>query len=156
MVALLLLQGACAGPRTSEAAATAALGSGGGWVEVTIADRRIPADPIAQLAGHPLRPPTCTLEIELDGTTVLSEQLQPTGASPPYSVRSTFQLPVAAGEYDADFIYSGCRSVGQRRDSVRAGIRFPVHVRQTTRIRFDGARIEAEFPTAPTREVVGP
>jgi hypothetical protein len=149
LASLLLLHNACAYQRdiALEEAATAAVESG--WVEITVVDEGVPADPIAKLAGRPAHPPECTLEVELDGATVLSERLRPTGSSPPYSVRSTFELPVAAGEYDANITYTGCRSVGQQQDSVRVGMRIPVHGRQTTRIRFDGAHLEAEFPAAP-------
>jgi hypothetical protein len=148
LTCLLLIQNACAHQPDFAPETTATSAAGNGWVEVSVVDERVPADPIAKLAGHPAQPPTCTLEVELDGTTVLSELLRPKGSSPPYSVRSTFQFPVAAGEYEAGVTYSGCRSFGHRQDSVRAAIRIPVHGRQTTRIRFDGARLDAEFPAA--------
>jgi hypothetical protein len=156
LTSLLLIPTACAHQPgfAPEVAATSAAGNG--WVEVTIVDGSVPADPIARRAGRPAQPPTCTLEVELDGTTVLSELLRPTGSSPPYSIRSTFQFPVAAGEYDADVTYSGCRSFGRQQDSVSAAIRIPVHGRQTTRIRFDGARLDAEFPAAVPLEASAP
>jgi len=148
LASLLLIQNACTHPRDFALEEAAASATGNGWVEITVVDERVPADPIAKLAGHPAQAPECTLEVELDGTTVLSELLHPTGSSPPYSVRSIFELPVAAGEYDAGITYTGCRSVGPQQDSVRAGMRIPVHGRRTTRIRFDGAHLEAEFPAA--------
>jgi len=146
LMSLLLIQAACAAHDGRETAAGGAPAPSRGWIEVTVADGGVPADPVATLAGRPAQPPVCTLEVELDGTTFLSEQLRPSGASPPYSVQSTFQFPVAAGDYAAGVTYSGCRSVGRQQDSVRAEVWIPVRDRQTTRIRFDGARLEAEFP----------
>ena len=148
LASLLVIPAACVPQADLAPKAAATSAAGNGWVEVTVVDGRVSADPIAALAGQPAQPPTCTLEVELDGTTVLSERLRPTGSAPPYSIRSTFQFPVAAGEYEAGVTYSGCRSFGRHQDSVSAAIRIPVHGRQTTRIRFDGARLDAEFPAA--------
>lgn len=155
LTCLVLIQGACATQR-DPASAGAAAASASGWLEFSVTDVGVPADPIAQLAGRPTRAPTCTLEVELDGAIVVSKLLRPTGSSPPYSVRSTFQFPVTAGEHEAGVTYSGCRAVGHRQDSVRASIRIPVHSRQITRIRFDGARLDAEFPVPTPPEAARP
>jgi len=123
-----------------------------GWVEFTLLDRNVPADPINERAGLPVQPPTCELAVDLDGESVLSETIQPSGTAPPYSVESMFRFPAPPGEHGATIYYSGCRTFGQRLDSVEAALRISVRRRHVTRIRFDGSILEADAPSASRSE----
>jgi hypothetical protein len=122
-----------------------------GWVEFTLLDRAVPADPIGAAAGRPARAPTCELLVDLDGESVLSEVIHPTGTTPPYSVESTFRFSAPPGEHGAAIYYSGCRAFGRRPDSVEAALRISVRGRHVTRIRFDGSILEADAPSDPRR-----
>jgi hypothetical protein len=118
-----------------------------GWVDFTLSDDEVPADPIARLAGSPDQPPVCTLDVDFDGLPVLSERLLPVGSSPPYTIDSTFRFSALPGEHAATVSYSGCRTVDGQLDSVHAEIRIPVRSRQVTRLRFDGSRLDVKFPS---------
>jgi hypothetical protein len=123
-----------------------------GWVELTLVDRNVPSDPVRSGAGERERPPTCKLVVDFDGESVLSEVLRPTGALPPYSVESTFRFPAPPGDHGAAVIYSGCRTFGDRLDSVEAVLRISVRRRHVTRMRFDGSVLEADAPSDSLRE----
>ncbi|MFQ5415622.1 MAG: hypothetical protein ACE5FL_01110 [Myxococcota bacterium] len=123
-----------------------------GWIDFTVDDNNVSADPIAELAGHPAKPPRCELIIDLDGRTVLSEVLWPNGASPPFSIVSTFRFAAPPGDHGATIHYTGCRAAAGQRDSITAEIRIPVRRSQVTRVRFDGSVFQAEFPASSSAE----
>ena len=123
-----------------------------GWVELTLVDRNIPSDPIGGGAGERERPPTCELVVDINGESVLSEALRPTGASPPYSVDSVFRFPAPPGDHRASVIYSGCRTFEKRTDSVEAVLRISVRRRHVTRMRFDGSILEVDAPSDSLQE----
>jgi hypothetical protein len=117
-----------------------------GWVDFNLLDRDVPADPFAQLADGSVRPPACELVVALDGREVHTQRLAPTGAAPPYRVESDFRLAVPPGSYGAAVTYTGCRSHARGLDSVEAELRIAVRRQQVTRVRFDGTRLEADYP----------
>jgi len=145
LIALALAVCACSRPEGTQPPAR------DGWVEFTLVDHRVPADPVERRAGHPAQPPRCVLAVDLDGESVLSETIQPTGSAPPYFVESLFRFPAPPGEHAAAVYYSGCRTFGNRVDSVEAALRISVRSRHVTRIRFDGSTLSADTPSASPR-----
>jgi hypothetical protein len=131
----LLACSATDGPRAADPTA-------GAWVEVALVDPSVPADPITQ-GG---RAPTCHLEVHLSGATVLSEPISPQGSRPPYSVDSTFRFTATPGEHSATVYYAGCRTFQGNLDSREAHIAISVRRGYVTKLRFDGARLEAHPP----------
>jgi hypothetical protein len=127
-------------PREAELAAN-------GWIDFAVRDFDVPPDPFVQMADGTVQPPSCQLTVTLDGRPVFSQMLEPRGARPPYRVESGFRIAVPPGDYGAAIIYSGCRSHERGLDSVEVELQIAVRRHQVTRIRFDGARLEAEFPS---------
>ena len=125
-----------------------------GWLEIYLNDSRVPADPIEEAAGHGARPPTCELEVDLDGTPVLSEQIVPNGATPPYSVDSTFRVTSAPGSYSATLYYSSCRRYGKQLDSLEATLPITIRRGKVTHMRYNGSSVRAFPPTHPDLEPV--
>jgi hypothetical protein len=121
----------------------------GGWIEVVLADGAVPADPLATGAGAAALRPECHLELDLDGQTVLSEPLEPTGSRPPFRVDATFRVEAAAGEHALALYYAGCRTSGLHFDAREARIGITVAPGQLTRLRFDGTTLEASLPADP-------
>lgn len=117
-----------------------------GWVELTLADSDVPADPISLGAGEVVRPPRCHVDVEVAGRTVLSQPIQPDGSGPPYSVDSTFRFALPAGDHATTVTYAGCRTFGDQLDSREARLRIPVRTGQVTFLRFDGTTLEALTP----------
>lgn len=120
-----------------------------GWLELTLADDKVPADPISLGEDGPAQPPLCHVEVDLGGRTVLSQAIQPVGQAPPYSVASTFRFPAPAGEHAATVLYAGCRTFRDQLDSREARLRIPVRAGQVTYLRFDGSTLEARTPPGP-------
>jgi hypothetical protein len=120
-----------------------------GWVELTLEDDEVPADPISLGGGGPALPPPCHVEVDLGGRTVLSSVLQPSGQSPPFSVASTFRFAAPAGEHATTLTYVGCRTFGDQLDSLEVELRIPVRSGQVTHLRFDGSTLEARTPPGP-------
>ena len=125
------------------------LAPGQGWVELTLEDSKVPADPV--VAG----PPECHLLVDLGEQNVLSEAIAPGGSRPPYSVDSTFRFAAAAGEHDATVLYSGCRTFKDQLDSREARIAISVRGGQLTRLHFDGSTLVAHSPAYPARREPG-
>ncbi|MDJ0848834.1 MAG: hypothetical protein QNK04_10690 [Myxococcota bacterium] len=121
-----------------------ALDPGQGWVELTLADSRVPADPV--VAG----PPECHLLVDLGEQTVLSEPIQPGGSSPPYSVDSTFRFAADPGNHATTVLYSGCRTFKDQLDSREARIPISVQRGRLTRLHFDGSTLRARSPADPS------
>jgi hypothetical protein len=117
-----------------------------GWVELTLVDSEVPADPISLGAGQAVRPPRCHVAVEVAGRTVLSQPVEPDGTGPPYSVDSTFRFAMPAGDHATTVTYAGCRTFGDQLDSREAHLRIPVRSGQVTFLRFDGTTLEALTP----------
>lgn len=117
---------------------------GDAWVELTIRDRQVPADPVG--AGD--RPPPCEVELALDGRTLLATPLAPTGAAPPYTVDSRFLLAAAPGRHRAALHYSACRTDRDQLDGRDVEIEIEVRPGHVTRLEFDGAQVVA-WPPVP-------
>ncbi len=126
-----------------EQPALPALDPGQGWVELTLADTKVPADPV--LSG----PPDCHLLVDLDETTVFSRPIEPAGSSPPYTVDSTFRFAAEPGDHTATVLYSGCRVFKSQLDSREARIPISVQRGRLTSLHFDGSTIRARSPVDP-------
>ena len=148
LIALVVAVLACATEEAPPPVGRTVASPSHGWIELSVTDSRIPADPISQLEGKGLRPPTCDLELTLNDQSVFSELLRPSGSSPPYFVDSMFRFPAAPGDHDAVVYYSGCRTYGQQLDGREAALRISVRRGHLTRMRFDGAVLVAFPPTA--------
>jgi hypothetical protein len=123
-----------------------------GWIDFSMRDVDVPPDPFAQLAAGAIKPPSCELTMTLDGRPVYAQTLEPRGAEPPYRVESGFRVAVPPGDYGAAVTYTGCRTHDRGLDSVEVELPIAVRRRQVTRVRFDGARLEAEFPSGALAE----
>ena len=155
LLAALALATSCANPQdTAETASQPAVPVTDGWLEIYLNDTRVPADPIEEAAGHGPRPPTCELEVDLDGTSVLSEQIVPDGAAPPYAVDSVFRVTAAPGQYAATLYYSSCRRYGKQLDSLEATLPITIRRGMVTHMRYNGSSVRAFPPTHPDVEPV--
>jgi hypothetical protein len=123
--------------------------SAGGWIEVVLADGAVPADPLGAGAGPAALRPACHLELDLDGETVLSEALEPSGSRPPFRVDATFRVAAAAGEHTVALYYAGCRTAGSHFDAREVRMAIAVAAGRLTRLRFDGSTLEASHPADP-------
>jgi hypothetical protein len=113
-----------------------------GWIQFAVVDRNIPPDPFI---GEEPQPPTCEIEVRLDGQAVHSEVLRPAGSSPPYSLESEFRIRAPAGEHIATIYYSSCRVYRRQLDSLELEMRVAVYPGHVTRMKFDGSNVSA-FP----------
>ena len=116
-----------------------------GWIEFVLQDREIPADPLVEAGSGP-RAPACDLELLLNGESVISLGLTPSGVSPPYSLDSRFRIRAFSGKYTAVVHYSSCRNYGSRPDSREAAIELLVAPGGITRTHFDGSVLTARAP----------
>jgi len=116
-----------------------------GWIQFAVVDRSIPPDPFAREGP---KPPTCEIEVRLDGRVVHSELLRPVGSSPPYSLESEFRIRAPAGEHIATIYYSSCRVYRRQLDSLEMEMRVAVYPGHVTRMKFDGSSVSA-FPPDP-------
>lgn len=149
MLLLALTLASCPPFKASESRPGSTARTPQGWVELTVADSEVPADPISLGEGQAARAPQCHVEVDLGGRTVLSKPIEPTGATPPFSVDSTFRFAVPAGEHATTVTYAGCRTFGDQLDSRVARLRIPVRSGQVTFLRFDGSTLEARTPGGP-------
>jgi hypothetical protein len=145
LFALSVVLASCTSRQTSTTP-PAPPGPAQGWVELTLADREVPADPISLGSGQAAHPPRCHVEVEVAGRTVLSQSIEPAGSGPPYSVDSTFRFAMPAGEHATTVTYAGCRTFGDQLDSREARLRIPVRSGQVTFLRFDGTTLQALTP----------
>jgi hypothetical protein len=114
-----------------------------GWIQFAVIDRSIPPDPFIEKGPQP---PTCEIEVRLDGQAVHSEVLRPTGSSPPYSLESGFRIRAPAGEHVATIYYSSCRVYRRQLDSLELEMRVDVYPGHVTRMKFDGSSVSAFSP----------
>ena len=156
LAALLLVGAGCAAPPAQPppetpgaappppppARAEPALPPNHGWIELALRDRNVPADP----AYYPPQPPSCELEVHLDGVPVAMRLLRPTGTAAPYSVTTSLRVPAGAGWHDATITYARCRAFRGQLDSLEARIRLAVAPGAVTTIRYDGSRVTASPP----------
>lgn len=140
LIACLSLLGACAPPEQAPKSPSGPRG----WVELTLSDSGVPADPVSDTGGAPL----CHIEVTLEGLTVLSEPVTPSGSSPPYTVESTFRFAARPGPHTAVVYYAGCRTWKDQLDSREARIPVSVQLGHVTRLHFDGSTLRAHSPTA--------
>lgn len=145
LVALLLVGAACAAPPDPAPTPRPAVAPPPthGWIELALRDRNVPADPAFQ---HPPQPPTCQIEVQLDGVSVASRDLLPTGAGAPYAVDASFRVRAGAGWHTAIIYYGRCRTFRGQLNSLEAQIRLAVAPGATTTIHYDGSRLTSTPP----------
>jgi len=120
-----------------------------GWIELRLADTKVPADPISLDGAGSGQPPPCHLMVELGGLSVLSSPIEPEGGRPPFSVDSTFRFAAPVGRHSATVTYAGCRTFGNQLDSRVAKLPISVWSGQVTYLHFDGSTLQARTLPGP-------
>jgi len=120
-----------------------------GWVEVSIADSAVPQVPSSRSEGEPvqwLRPESCSLEVRLDREPYVHNAVYPTGAQPPYSVKSGFRFPAPVGPALLTVIYEDCDHDGDAVSSNTAQLYIAVEQSRVVEVHFDGTDLVADPP----------
>ena len=147
-LALLMALGlACATP-DGNASAKQKVSPSDGWIEIAIADRHVPADPLGEPGASANRPPPCELELELGGNQALLRKLAPQGDSPPYTVQETLRFAAPPGSHRGTLYYSACRTSWGQLDSREVDVALEVRTAHVTRLEFDGSTV-LTYPPAP-------
>ncbi len=119
-----------------------------GWIEISISDPHVPADPLGDPGSSADRPPPCELELELGGSPALLEKLTPRGDTAPYTVRETLRVVAPAGFHRGTLYYSSCRTAWGQLDGREVTVALEVQTGHVTRLEFDG-RTVLTYPPSP-------
>ena len=149
-LALLPLVLPCCATAASEDRRAYILAHPHGWIELTIADRSIPAVPLdqeredVQTSGPPIQ---CIVEVRVNGEPLLWERTYPTGEQAPFSTDTGFRFPAPTGAAKANLVYSGCR-LNEKGEvaSLAYDADIAVEENMTHELVFDGATLRAESP----------
>lgn len=122
-----------------------------GWVELSVSDLAIPLVPESDEAGAALvPPPTCRLDVRLEGEPYVEGFVYPVGEEPPFAVSSGYRFPAPVGRVRLSVAYAGCDVDASKLGEVRAEVEVDVAEGRVTDVAFDGERLLPGAPRADT------
>jgi len=118
-----------------------------GWVELSIADDRIPEVPEGDETPNVfVRPPECYVSVRLEGEPYASIAVFPTGDRAPFAVKSGMRFPAPVGPARVEVSYRGCDVDAGEAATRGASIAIAVAESRVTEIAFDGDALVASAP----------
>jgi hypothetical protein len=118
-----------------------------GWIEVSIADDRIPMVPTSDEDPRTLvSPDSCSIAVRLDREPYASIEVFPSGDRPPFAVKSGVRFPAPLGPALMEVSYSGCDVADGKKSGTSAQLYVGVAESRVTDVAFDGSALTAGAP----------
>lgn len=117
-----------------------------GWIEITVVDAAVPpAPPSEDEKDYRIGPPSCRVDVLVNGERFLTERVYPVGDQPPYRVETGFRFPVPVGQLTLHVDYSWC-DIGDDGKPSSVSVMTPIEVREglVSPIIFDGLSLFVE------------